>query len=75
MIPDRYGKHTLQPRQKAIPMFFIEVQKDFGICAGAEAVSFGKKFFSKGLEVIDLTVKNYPYRALFVLRGLVAFGG
>ncbi len=74
LIPDRKSKHAAQSFDTGRPEFLIEVNDDFGIGAGAEYVTSGKKVVTQLLEVIDLPIKDDPDRAILVGKGLMPGG-
>ncbi len=64
----------IQVRQQARPLVFVEVDQDFRVALGAEAMAAGFQSLPQGAEIIDLAVEDHPQRAVFVGKRLPAAG-
>ena len=69
-VPERYGKHPIQPGREVIPMIFVEMDYDFGVALRPEAVSAPNELGAQLLEVIDLAVRHHYYTTVLVGHGL-----
>src|SRR5579863_1495491 len=65
-------KHSSQLVNTIRSEILVEVNDDFGIGMGTEIVAMAFEFLPKLAEVIDLSVKHHPNRAVFVEHWLVS---
>src|SRR5208337_3007584 len=74
LVVDGEGKHAAQFLDAVGAHFFVEMNDDFGIGVGVEAVAAVFELRAKFGKVVDLAVVNDPGAAVFVENGLMASG-
>src|SRR5437667_609268 len=65
-IPERQGKHPVEPVNEALSLFFVEMNHDLGIGSRHELMPFRAEPLTKLVEVVDLPIKNNPDRSVLV---------
>jgi hypothetical protein len=71
-IPQRKGEHTLQVLDAIVAMFFVKMQYDFDISAGAKPMALLNQCFVQCRAVINLPIAHQHQGVVLVTDGLVA---
>jgi len=74
LVPEGEGEHAAEVGGAVGAVLFVEVEDDFGVGLGAEAVAGGLEVAAEGFEVVALAVVDEVEGAVFVGHGLVAGG-
>ena len=69
------GEHSIEASDAVRAHFFVEMQDNFGVGVGAEAMAFGYELAAEGGEVINFSVVGDPDAAIFIRHRHVAVGG
>ena len=70
-VPDRDGKHAVEPLQAVRAPFLIGVQNDLGVAARAEDMPFRLQLRPEIAEVVQLAVEDDAARPVFVPNRLL----
>src|SRR5258708_8518674 len=74
LVVDGEGEHATQFLDAVGSHFFVEMNNDFGVAVGAEAMATAFELGANVEEVVDLAVVNDPGAAVFIEDWLVAAG-
>src|SRR5882724_5226800 len=72
LVPDREGEHSAQAVHTIGSIFFVKVNDDLGVSIGVKAMAAGLEARSQFGKVVDLSIKNDPDRAIFIVDWLLA---
>ena len=73
-IADGKGEHALEPVNAICAFLFVEVDHDFRIGIGSEAMAFALQFAAKFGEIVNFAVVGDPDCAVFVAHRHVTIG-
>jgi hypothetical protein len=71
-VPHGEGEHAIELVEEVFALFFVQVDEDFGIATGAEAMASTAEALSEFVMVINFAVKAHPDCAVFVAHRLTA---
>src|SRR5262245_39462725 len=71
LIPQRKSKHAPQALNAVLALLFPEVDDDLGIGVRAKAMALVEQFTPQFHEIVNLTVKRDPDRAILVRHRLL----
>ena len=74
LIVDGEGEHATQFLDAVGAHFFVEMNNDFGVGVGVEAMAAAFELGAEFGKVVNLAVENDPCAAIFVEDGLMASG-
>ena len=72
LVPQYEGKHAAETVDALLAPRPPRMNDHFSVAAGAEHVSERAQFSNQLLIVVDLAIKNYDHRAVFVVERLLA---
>ena len=73
-VPQREREHPVQTLHESVAFCVVQMQQDFTVGPGLEAVAFGLQLGTQFAEVVDLAVAHQPERFLEVRQRLMASG-
>ena len=70
-VPDGEGEHAIEMAHAVRAILLVRAHEYFGIGSRAKAVAQGLQPGAERLEVVDLTVKGAPDRAILIRDRLI----